>query len=226
MREKKTGFIIGGVIAGFTAVATVFGFITDISDWRKKDTTEVAQITETTTNITELTTEQTKENIVTTSKEVTEPPATTTEEVTTEKVTTEATTTPKNPEDFYLHNIKSVESDNFYNSDSETDTIGNRYTGNVQYIEGNGYVIYYVGGKYSRLKGIIAPCDDDFSKSNTSTISILVDDEEVYNTGDFTRVSTPMEVDIDITGAQWLKIQHSKTYGWGQTILANFKLVE
>ena len=50
MREKKTGFIIGGVIAGFTAVATVFGFITDISDWSKKDTTEVAQITETTTN--------------------------------------------------------------------------------------------------------------------------------------------------------------------------------
>ena len=185
MREKKTGFIIGGVIAGFTAVATVFGFITDISDWSKKDTTEVAQITETTTNITELTTEQTKDNMVTTSKEVTEPPATTTEEVTTEKVTTEATTTPKNPEDFYLHNIKSVESSYFYNSDSETDTIGNRYTGNV-----------------------------------------LVDDEEVYNTGDFTRVSTPMEVDIDITGAQWLKIQHSKTYGWGQTILANFKLVE
>lgn len=226
MREKKTGFIIGGVIAGFTAVATVFGFITDISDWSKKDTTEVAQITETTTNITELTTEQTKENIVTTSKEVTEPPATTTEEVTTEKVTTEATTIPKNPEDFYLHNIKSVESDGFYNSDSETDTIGNRYTGNVQCIKCNGYVIYYVGGKYSRLKGTIAPCDDEFMNGNTSTISILVDDEEVYNTGDFTRVSTPMEVDIDITGAQWLKIQHSKTYGWGQTILANFKLVE
>ena len=224
MREKKTGFIIGGVIAGFTAVATVFGFITDISDWSKKDTTEVAQITETTTNITELTTEQTKENIVTTSKEVTEPPATTTEEVTTEKVTTEATTIPKNPEDFYLHNIKSVESSEFYNSDSETDTIGNRYTGNVQYIECDGYVIYYVGGKYSRLKGTIAPCDDE--NSNTSTISILVDDEEVYNTGDFTRVSTPIELDIDITGAQWLKIQHSRTSSWGRTILANFKLVE
>lgn len=226
MREKKTGFIIGGVIAGFTAIATVFGFITDISDWSKKDTTEVAQITETTTNITELTTEQTKENIVTTSKEVTEPPATTTEEVTTEKVTTEATTIPKNPEDFYLHNIEPTESSDIHNSDSETDTIGNQYTGNVQYVVSNGYAIYYVGGKYTKLKGIIAAAANDFHNDNISTITILVDDEEVYNTGEFSRVSTPMEVDIDITGAQWIKIQHSRTYGYGETILANFKFVE
>lgn len=232
MKERKKGVVIGGIIAGFTAIATVFGFITDVSDWRKKDDTditEVVQITEDTTTVTESTLEEeTKKDTVTTTEEVTEPPITTTEQTTTttEEVTTEETTIPKNPEDFYLHNIEPTQSDGFYNSDSETDTIGNQYTGNVQYVKSNGYAIYYVGGKYTKLKGIIAADANDFDNDNISTITILVDDTAVYNTGEFSRVSTPMEVDIDITGAQWIKIQHSRTYGYGATILANFKLVE
>ena len=234
MRESKKGFIIGGVVAGFTAVATVLGFVTDLSDWRKKDTTEVAQITEATINTTEPTTEQTEETTTTISEEVTEPPATTTEqvittteEVTTKEVTTEETTIPKNPEDFYLHNIKSVESHYFYNSNSETDTIGNIYTGNVQYMKHNGYAIYYIGGKYSKLSGLIAANNNDFDSDGAySIITILADDIEVYSTGEFTRVSTPMEFEIDITGVQWLKIQKTSSYSRTATIFYNWKFSE
>lgn len=234
MRESKKGFIIGGVVAGFTAVATVFGFVTDLSDWKKDDTTEVAQITEATTTVTELTTEQTTETIVTTNEEIksteTEPPVTTTEQTTTttEEVTTEETTTLKNPENFYLRNIDSVESSELHNSDSETDTIGNIYTGNVQYMTYNGYAIYYIGGKYSKLSGLIAANTNNFQgNGDYSIITILADDIEVYSTGEFSRVSTPMEFEIDITGVQWLKIQKtsSSTYETS-TILYNWKFSE
>lgn len=233
MRESKKGFLIGGLVAGFTAFATVFGFVTDLFDWKKDDTTEVVQTTEETTMITELTTEQIEEVTITTIEEITEPtetepPITNTEQTTTttEEVTTEENTMPVNPESLYLCNITPTESSCIYNSDSETDTIGNQYVGNVQYIQKNGYVIYYVGGKYTKLTGIIAADTSCFDNRNVSTITILVDDTAVYSTGEFSRVSTPMEVDIDITGAQWVKIQHSETWYEGRTILADFKFVE
>lgn len=211
--HKKIGLGVS-LVAIFGAIATAIGFYSDIeSIFSKSDN-------------------NTKEVIVTsvvTQKE-TQTPAV--EEADTELAedTEEVTTTPRNPEELYLHNIEPTQSENFYNSDSETDTIGNQYTGNVQCIEDNGYAIYYVGGKYSKLQGIIAANSNRFSSDQTATITILLDDEEVYSTGEFSRVSTPMQVDIDVSGVQWIKIQHSGTNleydHQASVILANFKFVE
>lgn len=224
--ERKRGFLIGGIIAGFSLVATIVGFATDLIDLRGNRnnaennspsssvvvTTKAKKEPESKVEIVETTTEEI----------VTEPPETTTEE---------PETTPKNPEDFYLCNISPTQSEDLCYSDSETDTVGNHYTGHVQYIEWNGYAIYYIGGQYTKLTGIIAANKNGFDNDNVSSIKILVDDKEVYNTGEFSRVSTPMNVDIDITGANWLKIQHSYTSGsfsdgFGAVILADFKFVE
>ena len=232
LEERKKGFLIGGIVAGFSLVATVVGFATDLIDLGggRKDaennspsssvvvTTEAKKEPEVKAEIVETTTEKVE---TTTEEIVTEPPETTTEE---------PETTPKNPEDFYLCNISPTQNENIGNSDSATDTIGNHYTGHVQWIERNGYAIYYLGGQYTKLTGIIAAVSSDdwygFSNNNVSSIKILVDDKEVYNTGEFSRISTPMNVDIDITGANWLKIQHSRTDGYGQVILADFKFAE
>ena len=232
LEERKKGFLIGGIVAGFSLVATVVGFAADLIDLggSRKDaensspsssvvvTTEAKKEPEVKAEIVETTTEKVE---TTTEEIVTEPPETTTEE---------PQTTPKNPEDFYLYNISPTQNENIRNSDSETDTVGNHYTGHVQLISYNGYAIYYIGGQYTKLTGIIAANTDDFSNDNVSSIKILVDDKEVYNTGEFSRVSTPMNVDIDITGANWLKIQHSCThgdyYGGGKVILADFKFAE
>ena len=216
LREHKKIGLGVSLVAILGAIATAVGFYSDIeSIFSKSDN-------------------NTKEVIVTsvvTQKE-TQTPAV--EEADTELAedTEEVTTTPRNPEELYLHNIEPTQSENFYNSDSETDTIGNQYTGNVQWIEDNGYAIYYVGGKYSKLQGIIATASSSqFGDNQEATITILLDDEEVYSTGEFSRVSTPMQVDIDVSGVQWLKIQHSGTHlGYvdnsASVILANFKFVE
>lgn len=234
LEERKKGFLIGGIVAGFSLVATLVGFAADLIDLggSRKDaensspsssvviTTEAKKEPEVKAEIVETTTEKVE---TTTEEIVTEPPETTTEE---------PQTTPKNPEDFYLYNISPTQNENFHVSydDSETDTVGNHYTGHVQIIEGNGYAIYYIGGQYTKLTGIIAANTNGFNNNNVSSIKILIDDKEVYNTGEFSRVSTPMNVDIDITGANWLKIQHSYTsgdyYGDGEVILADFKFAE
>lgn len=223
MKERKTGLLIGGIGAGVVAISTVFGFVTDLLSWKdivnmfnKKDEKVVQTTYVTTTEDNSLPTLEEEEYFETTTEEVIE-------EIETEPI---ITTIAKNPEDFYLHNINETESNHFYNSSNETDTIGNIYAGNVQCIYSNGYAIYYLGGQYSKLTGIIAANDYNFNNDNVSTISILVDDVEMYNTGEFSRVSTPFNVDIDITGAQWLKIQHSNTNWESNVILANFKLIE
>lgn len=234
LEERKKGFLIGGIVAGFSLVATVVGFAADLIDLggNRKDaensspsssvvvTTEAKKEPEVKAEIVETTTEKVE---TTTEEIVTEPPETTTEE---------PETTPKNPEDFYLYNISPTQNEYLHTYDSATDTVGNHYTGHVQYITNNGYAIYYLGGQYTKLTGTIAASAIDhgmwlgFNNDNVSSIKILVDDKEVYNTGEFSRVSTPMNVDIDITGANWLKIQHSRTSGDGEVILADFKFAE
>ena len=212
--HKKIGLGVS-LVAILGAVATAVGFYSDIeSIFSKSDN-------------------NTKEVIVTSVVTQKETQAPAVEEADTELAedTEEVTTTPRNPEELYLHNIEPTQSEYFHNSDSETDTIGNQYTGNVQWIEDNGYAIYYVGGKYSKLQGIIAANNNGFSSDQTATITILLDDEEVYSTGEFSRVSTPMQVDIDVSGVQWIKIQHSGTNlvnvnNHAAVILANFKFVE
>ena len=212
--HKKIGLGVS-LVAILGAVATAVGFYSDIeSIFSKSDN-------------------NTKEVIVTSVVTQKETQAPAVEEADTELAedTEEVTTTPRNPEELYLHNIEPTQSEYFHNSDSETDTIGNQYTGNVQWIEDNGYAIYYVGGKYSKLQGIIAANNNGFLSDQTATITILLDDEEVYSTGEFSRVSTPMQVDIDVSGVQWIKIQHSGTsLGYiddhAAVILANFKFVE
>lgn len=211
--HKKIGLGVS-LVAILGAIATAVGFYSDIeSIFSKSDN-------------------NTKEVIVTSVVTQKETQAPAVEEADTELAedTEEVTTTPRNPEELYLHNIEPTQSEYFHNSDSETDTIGNQYTGNVQWIEYNGYAIYYVGGKYSKLQGIIAANNNGFLSDQTATITILLDDEEVYSTGEFSRVSTPMQVDIDVSGVQWIKIQHSGTNlrydEQASVILANFKFVE
>lgn len=202
MMRKKVA-VSGGVFAGITAVATVLGLVSDsislFSKDKKDDTISTVYIAENNLPITEITTEQgtigQEEEFIVISTEAT-----------TEEVTMEETTMPVNPESFYLHNIDPVQSDNFENVSDATDTIGNLYAGNVQTIHStssvSGYAIYYAGGKYSSLKGTIAANTNYFGDNQIAIVTILADDEEVYSTGEFNRVSVPMEIDIDITNAQ------------------------
>ncbi|MDE5738045.1 MAG: NPCBM/NEW2 domain-containing protein, partial [Oscillospiraceae bacterium] len=200
MREKKLQLkkkvaIGGGIFAGITTVATILGLISDSISLFSKD-----KKNDTVSAV--YVAEQEEESII---------------------ISTEEVAIPVNPENFYLHNIDPIQTGGYFkNSNSEKDTVGNLYSGNLQNINKAGYAIYYIAGKYSSLKGTIAANNKHFSNDETATITILVDDEEVYKTEKFGRVSAPMDIDIDISGGEWLKIQHAGTNEHRtQVILAN-----
>lgn len=112
-----------------------------------------------------------------------------------------------------LSSLKISESDLYEEGANLTvneDSIGNVYSsGNLFKLMPSysraGYVTFYIKGDYSRLTGTIAVADD--SSKNPGKVSIYDEkDKLLYTSGDMTRTTAPIKVDIDIKGVQWLKI--------------------
>lgn len=206
----KTIAMIVGILAGIaTVVGVIFSIVGD-----KEPTPEPTIIAE----------ETQKEDIETTTETqmideelpVTEAP--------TEPPTTEAPTepAPTEPPTVYLDSLKITESYDFLSRNSVTDSIGNNYMGHFLYTHASGYTVYYLGGKYTTLSGIIAVSDE--SDNNTSgQVTILADDNPAYSTEAMGRVSTPVEFSVSVENCQWLKIESSGDY-WCFFILADWKL--
>lgn len=211
--HKKVGLGVG-IASVFGAVALVVGFYNDIIDiFSKKD--DKSQEVVVTPIVTQEETqavpkvEQTEEEVITTTEEITEPPVT-------------------EPSVVYLANLepvekKSVFGNGYYKSNEiEKDTIGNIYSGNVICTtKADGYCVYYLGGKYKKLSGVIAVNDVDSDAEETMIINILCDDTVMYE-NEMGRTSIPTEFSVNIENCQWLKIQNK-----GETInfiLYNWKL--
>ncbi|MDE6034553.1 MAG: NPCBM/NEW2 domain-containing protein [Ruminococcus sp.] len=133
-------------------------------------------------------------------------------------------------EPVYLNSIKvSEHSKNFSdNNVSVTDILGNTYynasvIGKSGLLKSEDYAIYYLGGKYKTLSGIIA-IDEGNSEKAVGELSILCDDTEVYTTEQVKRGTAPIEFSVDVEGCQWLNICHDKSKM--EFILADWKLEE
>lgn len=90
--------------------------------------------------------------------------------------------------------------------DPMTDTHGNTFdfAGGFDFYDG--FVTYYTEGKYTNLCGFIAP-EEDLSGSNKATIYIYADDVLVYTSPEITRMSKPVAINIDITGADTITVK-------------------
>ena len=130
-------------------------------------------------------------------------------------------------------NLNSIEvsehSKNFSdNNVNVTDVLGNTYynastIGKSGLMKKEDYAIYYLGGKYKTLSGIIA-IDEDNSEKAVGELSILCDNTEVYTTEQVKRITVPIEFSVDVEGCQWLNICHDKSKM--KFILADWKLEE
>ena len=112
-----------------------------------------------------------------------------------------------------LSDMKISESENFEKVDElgvKEDVIGNIYSpGNLykmtdgEYSES--YATYYLNNQYKRIKGRIAVADD--SGKVNGQFTIYGDNGKIlYNSGEMSRTTAPIDVDIDVSGVQWITL--------------------
>lgn len=217
--DKKRAFGIGGVLTGLAAVIAVAANISEIVQlFRGDDKPEVS--TSARTQIVEEVSEETvvEQADVIEAKNIAE-------------VVEEVPPTEAQPTVVYLNSLKVAQSGCFYEDEIYAeDTIGNTYIENIMKI-GTGYsdecyAMYYLGGKYKTLSGIIAVhdgTDNDYS----GQIAISADANVIYTTDEMGRASVPIEFSVNIENCNWLKINKfgSTFNGKGAWfILADWKL--
>ena len=89
-----------------------------------------------------------------------------------------------------------------------------------------GYAEVYVNQQYSTLKGTISVSDE--TKEGVSLFFEVYADDKLIHTEKLDKKTTPISVDIDISNAEWIKLQLKKTesadyFGHGEVYLSDFK---
>ena len=109
-----------------------------------------------------------------------------------------------------ITNLKVVDSSYYYDVKDAaiTDTYGNTYVKAGTFREcGTHHAIYYTAGKYTALKGTIAAPDSIGGGGVAITVNIYADDKLIYTIPSITRTTKPVDIDLDITGADTVKIE-------------------
>ncbi len=89
-----------------------------------------------------------------------------------------------------------------------TDSYGNEYSGNiVRFSSGSkGYIVYDLGGSYSRFDATIV-CSNDADSYDAVDVGIFADGILVYSLKKYTRQQPPVSVNLDVTGVGTLSIK-------------------
>lgn len=111
-----------------------------------------------------------------------------------------------------LCDLKISESDRFESGEElkvMEDSVGNIYSpGNLYKLTpyyGKGYASYYANGEYTRMTGTIAVADD--SSKDTGIVTVYDENEKIlYTTGEITRTTAPIKVDVDLSGVKWFTV--------------------
>ncbi len=130
-----------------------------------------------------------------------------------------------------LCELKFQNKENFGFTDNAVEDVqGNLYSGNDvlmfygdRYISSNGFIEFYCDGDYRALSFTLVP-ETNFSSTSAITIEILTDDAS-KKAIKVTQKMEATQVDVDITGCQWLQIKASPIEGisseYTTVILAN-----
>jgi len=96
-------------------------------------------------------------------------------------------------------------------TDELTDNYGNKYSRAViDYISSYKYE-FLLGQKYSRFKGTLyVPKGADSDRTNY--LKIIADGKTIYTSPEMTRASSPVKIDVNITGYNDVKIEFAKEY--------------
>lgn len=100
------------------------------------------------------------------------------------------------------------------------DTVGNVYSpGNVFCINtenySDGYAKYYLGKKYKTIKMKVAVLDEDDKRHKNGTMVSFYDEdanEILYTTDYMRRTTAPFEIEVDVSGVDWLYVTATGDY--------------
>lgn len=98
---------------------------------------------------------------------------------------------------------------NFENTNKLTDNYGNTYDRaicNVYGAKGE----YLLNMKYSRFRGILY-VPEGYTDSRTYYLTIIADGKTIYKSPEMSKSSAPVDIDINVTGCNDLKIEFSYT---------------
>ena len=99
------------------------------------------------------------------------------------------------------------------------DSLGNRYTVTLPYIiiDGHGFGEFFVDSRYSTLRGRLAPYRNLGSRSNVQFM-VYADGRLVYSSAGIQRTTIPFDFEVDISGAQFIRIDVSCNGYWNQSV--------
>lgn len=120
-----------------------------------------------------------------------------------------------------LKNITTISSDRInVTKDVVKDRYGNIYDGGVSYdaYYGEPYGLYNLSGKYTTFTTTAFPSTDTDNKLILS-ISIYLDDELVYYKDEITNETAPIDISLDVTGKQTMRIIVKSSDTWGRAYL-------
>lgn len=99
-----------------------------------------------------------------------------------------------------------------YKTDKLTDNYGNRYSHAI--INGRTKLEYLLNMKYSRFKGTLYIPEGE--KSDYSRyLTIIADGKTIYTSPEMTKTSRPVDIDVNVTGYNDVKIQFNDYWGLG-----------
>lgn len=105
------------------------------------------------------------------------------------------------------------------------DTLGNIYNpGNLfaiddRYAHG-GYAKYYLGGAYQKLSFLLAVSDENPDDKDWAALTVYGNEDQIlYTSNSLTRTSVPRQVEIDVSGYDWLYFRADSDSYWAVTLL-------
>ena len=116
-----------------------------------------------------------------------------------------------------ISSLKIIDSEwDFYGNAKSTiiDTYGNTYDKPIVFDGVNDYVTYYTSGKYITIAGFVA-AHDGMAHDYTAVVSIYADDVLIYTSPEISRTTKPIEVSLDISGADTIKIKSTGNINYG-----------
>ena len=113
--------------------------------------------------------------------------------------------------------MKIVDSEWDFNGNAKSkiiDTYGNTYDRPIVFDGLNDYVTYYTSGKYMTLAGFLA-AHDGMEHDYTAIVTIYADDVLIYTSPEISRTTKPIEVSLDISGADTIKVVSTGNINYG-----------
>ena len=101
-----------------------------------------------------------------------------------------------------------------YNEGVLEDSLGRTYSVTYPYkvAENGNYAEYYVNGNYSAITGRIVP-HKDFDANEKVQFRVYADDVLVYSSTDINQKTLEFTFDVNISGAEFIKIEVARTIG-------------